>query len=46
MKNIILFIYLLSYVFIGFSQNPKIIDTLEIHNQIKSYGIDEKKIRF
>ncbi|RZP04527.1 MAG: hypothetical protein EVA43_01700 [Flavobacteriales bacterium] len=46
MKNIILFIYLLSYVFIGFSQNPKIIDTLEIHNQIKSYGIDEKNLDF
>jgi hypothetical protein len=46
MKKTILFIGLLSSVFIGFSQNPKIIDTLEIHNQIKLYGIDEKNLDF
>jgi hypothetical protein len=46
MKKNILSIYLLFYVFIGFSQNLKIIDTLGIHNQIKSYGIDEEILDF
>ena len=34
--------FLSFYVFNGISQNPKAIDTLEIHNQIKSFGINEK----
>jgi hypothetical protein len=33
-------------MFNGFSQNPKAIDTLEIHNQIKSFGINEKILDF
>lgn len=33
-------------MFKGFSQNPKAIDTLEIHNQIKSFGINEKTLGF
>lgn len=44
-KNTLL--YCLSfYMFIGISQNPKAIDTLEIHKQIKSFGLNEKKINF
>ena len=34
------------FMFKGFSQNPKAIDTLEIHNQIKSFGINEKILDF
>ena len=33
-------------VFNGLSTNPKIIDTLEIHNQIKLFGIDEDILNF
>ena len=45
-KKITLLFCLSFYMFIGISQNPKAIDTLEIHNQIKSFGINEKKIDF
>ena len=34
------------FIFNGFCNNPRIIDTLEIHNQIKSYGLDEDLIDF
>ena len=34
------------FTFKGFSNNPRIIDTLKIHNQIKSYGFDEDLINF
>ena len=44
-KNTLLF-FLSFYVFNGISQNPKAIDTLEIHNQIKSFGINEKTFDF
>ena len=30
----------------GFSGNPRIIDTLKIHQQIKSYGLNEKLLNF
>ena len=30
----------------GFSQKPKVIDTLKIHNQIKLYGLSEKVLKF
>ena len=44
-KTILLFCMSL-HMFNGFSQNPKAIDTLEIHNQIKSFGINEKILDF
>ena len=34
------------FIFNGFSNDLRIIDTLEIHNQIKSYGFDEDFINF
>ena len=30
----------------GYSTNPKDIDTLKIHNQIKLFGLDEDKLKF
>ena len=41
-KKTILLFCMSWHMFNGFSQNPKAIDTLEIHNQIKSFGINEK----
>ena len=41
--------YLLLFIFFlykGYSRNPKIIDTLKIHNQIKVFGLDEKVLKF
>ncbi|MAJ51624.1 MAG: hypothetical protein CMB82_08425 [Flammeovirgaceae bacterium] len=46
LKKIFFLIFLLSFITRGFAQYPRIIDTLEIHNQIKSYGIDEKILNF
>ena len=45
-KKPILLFCLSLYIFSGFSQNPRAIDTLEIHNQIKSFGINEKILDF
>ena len=45
-KKIILLFCLSLYIYRGFSQNPRAIDTLEIHNQIKSFGINEKLLDF
>ena len=33
-------------VYSSYSYNPKIIDTLKIHQQIKKYGLDEKVLNF
>lgn len=46
MRKIFFLICLLSFTPKGFSQYPRIIDTLEIHNQIKSFGIDEEILNF
>ena len=40
------FALLLMVVYSCFSYNPKIIDTLKIHQQIKKFGLDEKIINF
>ena len=45
-KKTILLFCMSWHMFNGFSQNPKAIDTLEIHNQIKSIGINEKILDF
>ena len=39
----ILFVF---FVGSGFSQNPKVIDTLKIHNQIKLFGLSERVLKF
>ena len=46
MNKIFFLICLLSLTLKGFAQYPRIIDTLEIHNQIKSFGIDEEILNF
>ena len=46
MRKIFFLICLLSFTPKGFAQYPRIIDTLEIHNQIKSFGIDEDILNF
>ena len=46
MNKIFFLICLLSFAPKGFAQYPRIIDTLEIHNQIKSFGIDEEILNF
>jgi len=46
MSKIFFLICLLSFTPKGFAQYPSIIDTLEIHNQIKSFGIDEEILNF
>ena len=46
MNKIFFLICLLSFTAKGFAQYPRIIDTLEIHNQIKSFGIDEEILNF
>jgi hypothetical protein len=45
-KIVISIIFCFIFIFKVYSDNPKIIDTLEIHNQIKSYGFDEDIIDF
>ena len=46
MKKIFFLICLYSLISKGFAQDPGIIDTFEIHNQIKSFGIDEEILNF
>ncbi len=46
MKKIFFLICLYSLITKGFAQDPGIIDTFEIHNQIKSFGIDEEILNF
>lgn len=46
LKKPVLPLCMLLCMFKGFSQNPKAIDTLQIHNQIKSFGINEKILDF
>ena len=38
--------FLFMLVYSSYSYNPKIIDTLKIHQQIKKYGLDEKILNF
>ena len=38
--------FLFMLVYSSYSYNPKIIDTLKIHQQIKKFGLDEKIINF
>ena len=38
--------FLFILVYSSYSYNPKIIDTLKIHQQIKKFGLDEKIINF
>lgn len=45
-KESFTFVLLLMVVYSCFSYNPKIIDTLKIHQQIKKFGLDEKIINF
>jgi len=46
MKKIFFLICLYSLISKGFAQDPGIIDTFEIHNQIKSFCIDEEILNF
>ena len=45
-KKIILLISFFLIVFKGLSQNPKIVDTLKIHEQIRTFGLDEASLLF
>ena len=45
-KESFTFALLLMVICSCFSYNPKIIDTLKIHQQIKKFGLDEKIINF
>ena len=45
-KKVILYLFFSSFLFKGLSQNPKIIDTLKIHEQIRSFGLDEASLLF
>tara|TARA_B100000902_G_scaffold27553_1_gene33171 strand:+ start:112 stop:1365 length:1254 start_codon:yes stop_codon:yes gene_type:complete len=45
-KKIILLSFLFFTVIKGFSQDPKIIDTLQIHEQIKQFGLNEDILNF
>ena len=45
-KKVILYLIFSSFLFKGVSQNPKIIDTLKIHEQIRSFGLDEASLLF
>mgnify|MGYP000147159993 CR=1 FL=1 len=45
-KKIILLISFFLIVFKGLSQDPKIIDTLKIHEQIRTFGLDEASLLF
>ena len=38
--------FLFMLVYTSYSYNPKIIDTLKIHQQIKKFGLDEKILNF
>ena len=46
MNYIISFFFLFLIFFKGFSQNPKVIDTLKIHEQIRLFGLDEASLLF
>lgn len=47
LKKCVVFIVFYSFIALrSYGFNPKVIDTLEIHNQIKSYGFDEGLIGF
>jgi hypothetical protein len=45
-KKVILYLFFSSLFSKGLSQNPKIIDTLKIHEQIRSFGLDEASLLF
>ena len=45
-KKITLLTCLFFLVIKGFSQDPKIIDTLQIHEQIKQFGLNEDYSKF
>ena len=45
-KKLLSLFFLFFGMFSGLSDNPKAIDTLEIHNQIKLFGISEKVLNF
>ena len=45
-KKVILYLIFFSFLFKGVSHNPKIIDTLKIHEQIRSFGLDEASLLF
>ena len=45
-KKLLSLFFLFFGIFNGLSDNPKVIDTLEIHNQIKLFGINEEVLNF
>ena len=45
-KKVFLYLFFSSFLFKGLSQNPKIIDTLKIHEQIRAFGLDEASLLF
>ncbi len=45
LKKIILLLFIL-LIHKGYSINPRIIDTLKIHNQIKLFGLNEDRLNF
>ena len=45
-NKVFLYLIFFSFLFKGVSQNPKIIDTLKIHEQIRSFGLDEASLLF
>ena len=45
-KKLLSLFFLFFGIFNGLSDNPKVIDTLEIHKQIKLFGINEEVLNF
>ena len=45
-KKVLSLIFVFFGIFSGLSNNPNVIDTLEIHNQIKLFGINEDVLNF
>ena len=45
-KKLLSLFFLFFGMFSSLSDNPKAIDTLEIHNQIKLFGINEEVLNF
>ncbi len=45
-KKLVSLFFLFFGIFNGLSDNPKVIDTLEIHNQIKLFGVNEEILNF
>ena len=43
-KKLLSLFFLFFGIFNGLSDNPKVIDTLEIHNQIKLFGVQEMMV--